>query len=103
MATAFLLMTKIDHDLAINISSSLGLIALLGTLLALYQLKWKSLFVFGLFNILLIGLNNYFYHISGNLTYLPIVQKISFLSFLVWICCIEVKLYQRVKKPGFQH
>jgi hypothetical protein len=98
MITAFLLLTNIDHDLAINVSSSSGLIAVLGTLTALYQLKWKTFFVFGLLNLLLIGLNNYIYHISGDLTYLPIVQKISFLSFLIWICCIEMKLYRRIPK-----
>ena len=94
MVTAFLLLTNIDHDLSINISSSFGFIAMLGTLSALYQLKWIRLFVFGLFNLLLIGLNNYIYHMSGDLTYLAIVQKFTFLSFLLWICCIEMRLYK---------
>lgn len=97
MLTAFLLLTDTDHDLAVNISSSLGFIAMIGTLVALYQLKWTMFFAFGIFNALLIGLNNYIYHISGDLTWLPIIQKFGFLFFLVWICCIGMKLYRREK------
>jgi hypothetical protein len=94
MLTSFLLLTGIDHDLAINISSAFGLIAMIGTLIALYQLKWKRLFAIGLFDLLLVALNNYLYH-SNEMMYLPIVQKISFLSFLIWFSLISINLYQR--------
>ena len=96
MLTSFLLLTSIDHDLTINTSSAFGLIAMFGTLIALYQLKWKWLFAVGLFNLLLVALNNYLYH-SNEMMYLPVVQKISFLSFLGWICFINIKLAAR---PG---
>ena len=94
MLTSFLLLTSIDHDLAINTSSAFGLIALIGTLIALYQLKWKLLFALGLSDLLLIALNNYLYH-SNEMMYLPIVQKITFLSFLIWFSFISITLYQR--------
>ena len=93
MIASFLLLTKTDHDIAINTSSAFGLIAMLGTMIALYQLKWKGLFAFGLFDLLLIALNNYLYH-TEQMTYLPLVQKFSFLSFLVWFCLIDLKLYR---------
>ena len=93
MLASFLLLTDIDHDLAVNISSAFGLIAMIGTLIALYQLKWKWLFAIGLFDLLLVALNNYLYH-SNEMMYLPIVQKFSFLSFLVWFCLIDLKLYR---------
>ena len=92
MLTSFLLLTGINHDLAINTSTSLGCIALIGTMIALHQLKWNSFFAFGLFNVLLIGLNNYLYH-HELLTYLPVVQKFTFLSFLTWFCLIVLRLY----------
>lgn len=97
MLTTFLLLTGIDHDLTINTSSAFGLIAMLGTFISLYQLKWKGLFVFGLFNLLLVALNNYLYH-TEQMTYLPIVQKFSFLSFLVWCCLIDLRLYDITQK-----
>ena len=94
MLASFLLLTNIDHDLVVNTSSSFGFIAMIGTLIALYQLNWKWLFAFGLLNVLLIGLNNYLYH-SNEMMYLPVVQKFSFLSFLIWFSCISMNLYQR--------
>jgi len=96
MLTSFLLLTRIDHDLAINTSSAFGLIAMIGTLVALYQLKWKWLFAIGFFDLLLVALNNYLYH-SDEMMYLPIVQKFSFLSFLVWFSFISINLYQSSK------
>jgi len=102
MLTSFLLLTRIDHDLAVNTSSAFGLIAMTGTLIALYQLKCpperhsrsgKWLFAMGLFDLLLVALNNYLYH-SSEMMYLPIVQKISFLSFLIWFSFISITLYQ---------
>jgi len=96
MLASFLLLSRIDHDLAVNTSSVFGLIAMTGTLIALYQLKWKWLFAIGLFDLSLVALNNYLYH-SNEMMYLPIVQKISFLSFLIWFSIISVTLYQRSK------
>jgi hypothetical protein len=99
MLASFLLLTRIDHDLAVNTSSAFGLIAMSGTLIALYQLKWKWLFAIGLFDLLLVALNNYLYH-SNEMMYLPIVQKISFLSFLAWFSIISITLYQRSISTG---
>ena len=98
MPSAFLLVTDIDHDLVINFAGFFGSVATTGTIICLYRKKWFGLFAFGLFNILLIVLNNYLYHTKGMMIYLPVVQKISFLSFLVWICCIEMKLYRQILK-----
>jgi len=94
MLTSFLLLTSIDHDLVVNTSSAFGLIAMIGTLIALYQLKWKWLFAIGFFDLLLIALNNYLYH-SNEMIYLPVVQKISFLFFLSWFSLISINLYQK--------
>ncbi len=93
MLFSFFLLTNVNHDLVVNFASSLGFIATVGTLICLYQAKWYWLFVFGLFNIFLIGLNNYLYYTEGMMIYLPVVQKISFASFLIWICLINSNLY----------
>jgi len=98
MLCSFLLLTNINHDLAVNLASSLGFIATIGTLICLYHTKWYGLFAFGLVNIVLIGLNNYLYYTKGMMIYLPVVQKISFLSFLIWICFININIYHRSLK-----
>lgn len=100
MAIAILLFTSINHDLVTNLASGFGLLATMGTLIGLYQTKCYGLFVFGLLNILLVGLNNYVYYNGALIVYLPVIQKVSFLSFLTWICAINIQWYKLQMKPG---
>jgi hypothetical protein len=92
MMIAMFLFTGL-HDSIINIAGASGLVALVGTFIGLYKSKSFILFWFGLFNLAIIVLNNYVYYTKGLIIYLPVIQKISFLSFLVWVCCIDLKLY----------
>jgi hypothetical protein len=85
------------HDTVTNIAGLFGVIALTGTLTGLYKNNWYGLFWFGVFNLLLVVLNNYIYYNKGLIIYLPVIQKISFLSFLFWICSITVNLYAAQK------
>lgn len=94
MCIAFFLFTDFNHDWVTNLASFFGLLATIGTFIGLYQTKWKMLFIFGLFNIALVCLNNYVYYTKGLIIYLPIIQKISFASFLVWVCCIDLQLFR---------
>ncbi|MGN7783525.1 hypothetical protein ACTJIJ_03325 [Niabella sp. 22666] len=94
MAIAFFLFWDINHDLVINLASFFGLIATIGTFIGLYKAKWYGLFVFGLFNVVLVGLNNYFYYTDELIIYLPVIQKISFAAFLLWLCGICIQLYR---------
>jgi hypothetical protein len=97
MIIAFFLFTDINHDLVTNLASFFGFIATVGTFIGLYKNKWYGLFFFGLLNILLVGLNNYVYYTKGLIIYLPVIQKISFATFLIWVCCIDINLYRRTK------
>lgn len=81
------------HDLLLDVASFFGLIATAGIFAGLHKLKWQLLFRWGVFNIGLVILNNILYYGNG-LLYLPVVQKITFLSFLLWIGFISVKMYQ---------
>lgn len=96
MTIAMFLFTSF-HDVVINVASVFGLIAFWGVFNGLYKNKWYGLFAFGLVNLLLVALNNYLYYTKELLIYLPVVQKISFASFLIWICCIDIKLYNKLK------
>jgi hypothetical protein len=98
MLVAFFLFTNINHDLITDVASFLGLIATIGTFIGLYKTKWIGLFVFGLLNILLVAVNNYVYFTKGLIIYLPLIQKISFATFLIWICSIDINLYLATKK-----
>jgi hypothetical protein len=94
MTIAFFLFTSL-HDTISNIAGFLGVIALTGTFVGLWKIKWFVLFGFGMFNLLLVVLNNYVYHTEGLLAYLPVIQKISFAAFLTWICCIAICLFKK--------
>lgn len=100
MSVAFFLFTSFNHDFIINLASVFGLAATAGVFVGLYKKKWFGLFAFGFFNILLIGLNNYVYHTNGLIVYLPAVQKITFASFLCWVCCINIHLYLKQGKTA---
>ncbi|QEC40992.1 hypothetical protein [Pseudobacter ginsenosidimutans] len=89
-----LFMSGESHDMIINLASLFGLVAIGGTFAGLYKLKWKSLLWFGVLNLVLVGLNNYLYYNVELRYYLPVVQKITFFSFLLWISLISVKLYR---------
>ena len=82
------------HDVLINVASLCGLVALIGTFIGLWKLGYKRLLWLGLFNGLLVALNNALYY-SDLRQYLPIVQKITFLTFLLWICLIAIQLFKR--------
>ena len=93
MITGFFLFTN-QHDILVNAASFFGLIAMTITFIGLYRLKWYPLFRFGMVNLILVVLNNILYYGEGLKTYLPVVQKITFLSFLFWVCCITYQLYR---------
>lgn len=83
------------HDSVINVASAIGLVAIVGVYIALYKMKWHALFWMGIFNLGLVVVNNILYYGNGLLIYLPVVQKISFASFLIWICLIDIRLYRK--------
>lgn len=100
MTTGMFLFTDL-HDTIVNIASLCGLVATVGTFIGLHKLKWTKLFWFGIFNLALVVLNNILYYGDGLKLYLPVVQKITFLFFLLWICLITINLYRRHVKNNF--
>ncbi len=100
MTTAMFLFTDL-HDTIVNIASLCGLVATAGTFIGVHQLKWTKLFWFGIFNLALVALNSILYYGNGLKLYLPVVQKITFLFFLLWICLITIDLYRRQSNNNF--
>jgi len=90
MGVSLLVFTRF-HDAVLNIAGAFGLLALAGTLLTLRKLGWNNLFFLGILIIVLIGLNNLFYYRSDLICFLPVVQKITFFFFLLWISLINLR------------
>jgi hypothetical protein len=79
------------HDTAINLAGLLGCIAIVLLLTKLFSHNMHFLFLQGICCLLLCGVNNYFYYTKGLLYYLPVIQKISFLFFLLWFIQLSIK------------
>ncbi|MBO9591532.1 MAG: hypothetical protein J7599_01400 [Niabella sp.] len=84
------------HDVLVILSSVLGFIAMAFTFAGLFRLKWHGLFRLGILNILLVLLNNLCYYTPSLIYLLPLVQKITFLLFLVWVCLICFRMRSAV-------
>jgi hypothetical protein len=89
------------HDVIINIAGVSGVIALTGTLIGLFKNHSYFLFVLGLVCVFLLFLNNYIYYSKEGLYYLPVIQKISFLLFLLWFSLITIRVFQKAKNAGY--
>ena len=86
------------HDVVINVAGSLGVVALCSTYLWLYQIREFRCLAVGLFNFFLGIINNYVYHSVEYLEYLPVIQKFSMISFLGWICWMNLSFYEIAHK-----
>jgi hypothetical protein len=86
MIIALFLATR-AHDVVINTSGAFGLVALAGTFAGLRRLRWTGYFYAGLFNIVLMVLNNVLYY-GSFYSILPVVQKITFVTVLAWVAGI---------------
>lgn len=73
------------HDVVIITAGILGVIALIGIFKNLAAKQLSFHLWFGVFTLLLMLLNNVIYFLTDNLTYLPLLQKVTFLVLLVWV------------------
>ena len=87
------------HDVLITIAGIFGVIALSGTFIGLYKLRWNNLLVLGIVNLLLVFINNIIYYKTDRY-WLPVIQKITFALFLFWICLICLKMFKKAE-PAF--
>lgn len=92
MTIAMFISTEL-HDEIINAAGFLGVITIVGSFVILYRIKWYGLLFLGSINLFLLFLCEYIYHAKDFISYLPIIQKISFFTYLIWICCIDIKFY----------
>lgn len=87
------------HDLVINCAGTFGIIALGLTYIGLYQNRLHALFGYGLICLVLILVNYFIYQTGICKPYLPVVQKITFLLFLLWVAIINIYLFKKSPSP----
>lgn len=91
---AVILLLFVAHNTAINLSGLLGVIAILMTMIGLYRHGAYILLRLGIFCLVLCALNNYIYHTTLYMYYLPVIQKFTFLLFLLWFGLVNIYLYR---------
>ena len=83
MLSATFIFTKY-HNLMTTILSICGTIVIIGMIRALHNNQLTFFKVMGVFCILIIALNNFFYYNEDLIQYSPLVQKSAFLLILTW-------------------
>ncbi len=79
------------HDTVIALGGMLIIIPLIGIYRELYKYSMIGLLAFGIFCLLLVVVN-YFIYITGFfILYLPLIQKITFACFLLWIAFLNMQ------------
>lgn len=96
MAVAVFMFTSF-HNIVINVAGGFGVIALTGTFIGLYKNKLPNLFGYGLFCLVIMLLNYFIFDTGWLLSFLPVIQKVTFVLFLIWICLMDICLYRVIK------
>ena len=97
MLSASFIFTKY-HDIMTTILSVFGTLVIIGMLRALHKNQLTVLMVMGVFCMIIVGLNNFFYYNENLTQYSPIVQKTAFLLILSWTVCLNLTINKSVLK-----
>ncbi|MBD0850188.1 hypothetical protein [Maribacter arenosus] len=85
-----------EHDLIVRIAGLFGIIAFISCSIELLKAGHKFLFALGILCILIFLANYYTYETGIFIGSLPVIQKITFLLFIVWFIYLDVLLVRKV-------
>ena len=84
------------HDIIVRIAGLFGTTALITSFFEFYKAKFYKILFLGLFCFMIFILNYYIYETGWNIKYLPIIQKITFSSFILWFIILDILLYTKL-------
>lgn len=93
-------LTSGTHDITVRIAGFLGAIAFISCFIELYKAKHFKLLIFGIICLLIFLTNYYIYETGTFLRSLPVIQKITFVCFIIWFVFIDFSLYKKLKTKG---
>ncbi|SHJ13297.1 hypothetical protein [Algibacter luteus] len=85
------------HDFIIRIAGVFGVIALLISFIELYKANYYKLLLIGIICLLLFLTNYYIYETELLIDILPLIQKVTFLSFISWFILLSVHIYRKLR------
>lgn len=86
-----------NHDVIVRIAGLFGVIALITVFIELYKAKYYPLLILGFFCLIIFFINYYIYETGVYIKMLPVIQKVTFVSFISWFLMLDFSLYQRLK------
>lgn len=86
------------HDIIIRIAGLFGVVAFVTLFIELHKIRFNNLLIFGLFCLMIFFINYYIYETGSYIEMLPVIQKITFISFIVWFVLLDVSLYRSLKR-----
>ena len=95
VATSFL--SSGTHDRTVHIAGFFAVIAFLTCLVELLRAKHIKLLVFGIGCLIIFLVNYYIYETDSYIRLLPIIQKITFVSCIIWFVFLDLVLYRKLK------
>lgn len=91
------------HDLIIRIAGIFGSIAVILCLVELWRAHYTRLFFLGTYCLIIFLLNYFVYETGQFIRILPVLQKITFISFILWFVLLNfqiIKNFKSIKSYG---
>jgi len=85
------------HDIIVRIAGVFGAIALIIFFVELYKIQHYKLLMLGIFCLIIFCANYYIYEIGSYIKLLPVLQKITFICFILWFVLLDILLYRKLK------
>ncbi|MCJ7465939.1 MAG: hypothetical protein MUO53_04510 [Maribacter sp.] len=90
-------LTSGTHDVIVRIAGIFGVIAFVTASVELFKTRHFKLFAAGLICLFIFLVNYYIYETGTFLQTLPILQKITFVCFLLWFVSLDLALYKEIR------
>ncbi|EAR00087.1 hypothetical protein [Maribacter sp. HTCC2170] len=94
IVTAFL--SSGTHDVTVRIAGVFGVIAFITCFMELYMEKYFKLVIYGGICLLIFLTNYYIYETGIFLNALPVIQKITFISCIIWFVSLDLAFYKKL-------
>lgn len=92
-----LFLASVSHDLIVRIAGVFGAIAIILLIVELHKIQFYKMLRLGVFCLIVFFLNYYIYETNLYIKMLPVIQKITFVSFISWFILLDISLYRKIK------
>lgn len=90
-------LTSGTHDITVRIAGFFGVIAFISCFVELYKAKYFSLLILGIICLLIFLGNYYIYETGTMIRSLPVIQKVTFICYILWFALLDISYYKFLK------